>query len=140
MARRRSPSGSAAAGSGGSSSSRPSSSSRFGRLRSWFPSRSSYAASEAVCLGAIVTYDVMGAQETKLPRPAPIVATMIFYALLAAAGSISRTFEPVIVATGWVLALSVLVTGKRGSGLLGLLRTLAGYVGKLGGDTQTAGG
>jgi hypothetical protein len=76
---------------------------------------------------------------TKLPRPGPIVATMGFYALLAAIGSISRTFEPVLVAVGWVLALSVLVTGKRGQGLLGLFQTLAGYVGKLGGSAAVGG-
>lgn len=134
MARRRSPSGdgsTSAKGRGGA----------LRGFRSWLPSRSSYAAAEAVTLGAIVTYDVMGATDTKMPRPAPIVATMGFFALLAAVGSISRTFEPVVVAIGWVLALSVLVTGGRGRGLLGLFQRLAGYVGQLGGDTTaTAGG
>ncbi len=143
MADRRSPSG--GSGSGGDSSGAPNSPSRPRRsrslrsFRSWLPSRSSYAAAEAVTLGAIVTYDVMGATGTKLPRPGPIVATMGFYALLAAFGSISRTFEPAVVAVGWVLALSVLVTGGRGRGLLGLFQNLAGYVGKLGGDTTTGG-
>lgn len=75
--------------------------------------------------------------KTKLPRPAPIVATMVFYAMLAAVGSISRTFEPVAVAVGWVLALSVLVTGRRGAGIVGVLQKLTGYVGKLGGDNAT---
>lgn len=132
MAASRTPSKSA----GGGSSPRPSSA----RLRSWLPSRSSYAAAEAVTLGAIVTYDVMGAPDVKMPRPAPIVATMVFYAMLAAVGSISRTFEPVVVAVGWVLALSVLVTGRRGAGILNVLQTLAGYVGQLGGDSGKGGG
>lgn len=141
MRRRRSPSGdTAGAGASSVSRPRPTRSPRGRAIRSWLPSRSSYAAAEAVTLGAIVTYDVMGATETKLPRPGPIVATMSFYALLAAVGSISRSFEPVVVGVGWVLALSVLVTGKRGRGLLGLFSKLAGYVGQLGGDTQTAGG
>lgn len=108
-------------------------------LRSWAPSRSSFAAAEGVTLAAIVTYDVMGyaagGASTKLPRPGPIVATMAFYALIAAVGSISRTFEPLAVAVGWVLALSVIVTGKRGAGIVALLQRLAGLVGKLGGDT-----
>jgi hypothetical protein len=102
------------------------------KLRSWAPSRSSYAAAEAVTLGAIVTYDVMGSVDSKMPRPGPIVATMGFYAALAAVGSISRTFEPAVVATGWVLALSVLVTGKRGAGLLHVFQKLASIVGNVG--------
>lgn len=140
MARaRRSPSGT---GSGATSSSRRSSGFNSGasRFRSWLPSRQSYAAAEGITLAAIVTYDVMGATETKLPRPGPIVATMGFFALLAAVGSISRTFEPIVVAIGWVLALSVLVTGKRGRGILGLIETLAGYVQNLGSSAAVGNG
>lgn len=128
-------------GSGGASRlsrPRPSSSSTARGLRSWLPSRQSFAAAEAVTLGAIVTYDVLGGDgKTKLPRPAPIVATMGFFAALAAAGSASRTFEPVIVAVGWVLALSVLVTGQRGAGILSVFEKFTGYVGTLGGDNAT---
>jgi hypothetical protein len=129
VAKRRSP-------SGGSGSGSPGSGSRLrrggSRVRSWLPSSSSYAAAEGVTLAAIVTYDVIGSTETKMPRPGPIVATMGFYAALAAAGSVSRSFEPVAVAVGWVLALSVLVTGNRGKGLLGLFSKLAGYVQNVG--------
>lgn len=130
---RRSPSG----GSGGGGSS----GSRFRPLTA--PARtvgrhifqggaSSYAAAEAVTLAAIVTYDVIGATNTKMPRPGPIVATMIFFSGLAAVGSISKSFEPVVVGVGWVLALAVLVTGQRGKGLLGLFQKLAGIVQNVG--------
>lgn len=135
------PSSSSGETTGGGRSLRSRSRSSRRPLRSWLPSKSSYAAAEGVCLTAIVTYDVLDeTRQTRLPRPAPIVATMGFYALLAAFGSISRSFEPVVVVTGWVLALSVLVTGRRGAGILGLVQRLAGYVGKLGGDTTTGGG
>jgi len=92
----------------------------------------SLLAAEAVTTGALVTYDLLGAQDKKLPRPGPIVASVGFYAILGLAGSASTAFEPVAVAVGWVLALSVLVTGKRGKGIVNLLNTWAGYVGKLG--------
>jgi len=91
-----------------------------------------------VTLAAIVTYDVIGAEGGKMPRPGPIVATFGFFGFLAAIGSVSRTFEPVVVAVGWVTALAVLVTGRRGAGIVGLLRKLAGYVSVLGGDNATA--
>ncbi len=123
-----------ASGSGGSAVARPapSQTKTAKGVRSWLPSSSSFAVSEAVTLGAIVTYDVMSATATKLPRPGPIVATLGFYAMLAAVGSISRTFEPVAVAVGWVISLAVLVTGKRGAGIVGLLRSFAGWTQNLG--------
>lgn len=138
MRKRSSPSGARSAGGSAVSRPRPTRSKTARGLRTWLPSKSSYAAAEGVTLAAIVTYDVMDATagQTKLPRPGPIVATMGFYAFLAAIGSISRTFEPVVVAVGWVLALAVLVTGRRGAGILHLLQTLAGYAGKLGGDSS----
>lgn len=83
-------------------------------------------------LAAIVTYDVMSATDTKMPRPGPIVATMGFYAALAAVGSISRAFEPAVVAVGWVLALSVLVTGQRGRGILRVFQKFAGIAQNVG--------
>lgn len=135
MRKRRSPSGA----NGGESSS--SSGSRFRPVTAPFRTvgrhifqggPGSYAASEAVTLSAIVTYDLIGSTDAKLPRPGPIVATMVFYSGLAAVGSISRTFEPVIVAAGWVLALSVLVLGQRGKGLLGLFSKLTGWVQSVG--------
>ena len=136
MAReRRSPSGGSDGGGGSASSSRfrPVTAPVRSVGRHIFQGGSgSYAAAEAVTLAAIVTYDVIGATETKMPRPGPIVATMGFYALLAALGSISRTFEPVVVGVGWVLALSVLVTGQRGKGLLALFDKLAGFVQSVG--------
>ena len=134
MARkRRSPSG-GSDGSSGSASSGSRLRSAGSRFRGWLPSTRSYAAAEAVTLGAIVTYDVIGSTDTKLPRPGPIVATMGFYAGLAAVGSISRAFEPAVVAAGWVLALSVLVTGRRGKGLLLLFQKLASIVQNVGGS------
>ena len=132
MARkRRSPSG-GSDGSSGSTSSGSRLRSAGSRVRSWLPSTKSYAAAEAVTLAAIVTYDVIGSTDTKLPRPGPIVATMGFYSGLAAVGSISRAFEPAVVAAGWVLALSVLVTGQRGKGLLLLFQKLASIVQSVG--------
>lgn len=107
-------------------------------LGTWLPSRGSYAAAEGVTLAALVTYDVMGAEKTKLPRPAPIVATMVFYALLAAVGSVSRSFEPVVTGVAWLITLTVLVTGRRGAGILGVLSKITGYVSNLGGDSTTA--
>lgn len=111
-------------------------------LPGFLPSRRSYAAAETVTLGAIVTYDVLGATERKMPRPAPIVATLGFYSLLALVGSASRSFEPVVVAVGWVLALAVLVTGQRGAGLVHVVQGLAHMVARLGGDSssQSSGG
>lgn len=131
-----------AGGSGGSSGSRPqpTKSSAYRAARSWLPSRSSFAAAEAITLGALVTYDVMQTQgkQAKMPRPAPIVATCVVYAMLAAAASISRTWEPLATAVAWVITLAVLVTGRRGQGLVGLLSKMAGYVSTLGGDTASA--
>lgn len=98
------------------------------RLRRFAPSSRSYAAAEAVTLAAIVTYDIQGAEHAKLPRPAPIVGTLGFYGILAAVGSVSSTWQPVTVLLGWLLALTVLVTGKRGRGITHLIGQLAGYV------------
>lgn len=95
-------------------------------------SPSSLAAAEAVTTGAIIAYDLMGAQDKKLPRPGPIVATMGFFSILGLAAAASDTFAPVIVASGWVLALTVLVTGKRGAGVVKLMGDLAKMVAKVG--------
>ncbi len=95
-------------------------------------SPSSLAAAEAVTTGAIVAYDLMGVQDKKLPRPGPIVAAMGFYSMLGLAAAASDTFAPVIVASGWVLALAVLVTGKRGKGLVNLLSGFARLAAKTG--------
>ena len=94
-------------------------------------SPSSLAAAEAVTTAAIVTYDMMGTQR-KLPRPGPIVATVGFFSMLGLAAGASETFAPVIVASGWVLAISVLVTGKRGKGIVGLLSRFAQLAAKTG--------
>ena len=95
-------------------------------------SPSSLAAAEAVTTGALVAYDMMGGQQKKLPRPGPIVASMGFFAMMGLAASASETFAPVIVASGWVLALAVLVTGKRGQGIVKLLSNLAQLAAKTG--------
>lgn len=103
----------------------------------------SLAAAEAVCTGAIVAYDLTGVQKKKLPRPGPIVASVAFYSLLAFAAAASSTLRPAVVASGWVLALAVLVTGRRGQGLLGLVAGLARMAAKIGGSagsTSTAQG
>lgn len=105
----------------------------FGAGSRWSHGPQSLVAAETVTTGALVAYDLMGAQEKKLPKPGPIVAAVGFYAMLGLAASVSATFAPVVVASGWVLALSVLVTGKRGKGVVKLLTDLAGYVGKIGG-------
>ena len=132
--KRRSPSSGA---TGGGESRRPRAS--LSGLGSWLPSNGSYAAAEGVTLAALVTYDVMGSKgKTKLPRPAPIVATLTFVAMLAAAGSVSRSWAPLATAVAWVVTLSVLVTGRRGAGLVGLLTKATGYVANLGGDNTSA--
>lgn len=95
-------------------------------------SPSSLAAAETVTTGAIIAYDVMGNPDKKLPRPGPIVATMGFFSLMGLAAAASDTFAPVIVASGWVLALAVLVTGRRGKGIVNLLNGFATQVAKLG--------
>jgi hypothetical protein len=86
-------------------------------------------AGEVVAIGAIVTYDMLQNQGTKLPRPGPVVAALGFYALLALVGSLSQTAGRVAGAVGAVLALTILVTGKRGQGILGLLKKLTDAVG-----------
>lgn len=100
-------------------------------------SPSSLAAAETVTTGAIVAYDLMGATDKKLPRPGPILASVGFYALLGLAAAASDTLRPAIVATGWVLALTVLVTGKRGKGIISLIDGFTRQVQKIGnGGTQ----
>lgn len=135
-------------GSGSSSSSSRSSSPGGGRggarrklskrLRRFAPSSRSYAAAEAVTLAAIITYDIQGADKMKLPRPAPIVGTLGFYGMLAAVGSVSSTWQPVTVALGWLLTLTVLVTGKRGKGITRLLGQFASFVGAPGGGSGSS--
>ena len=88
-------------------------------------SPSSLAAAEAVTTGAIIAYDLMDKPDKKLPRPGPIVATVGFFSIMGLAAAASDTFAPAIVAAGWVLALSVLVTGKRGAGMVKLLADFA---------------
>lgn len=95
------------------------------------PGHRSFAGAEMVCIASIVAYDLFGSAQKKLPSPGPIIAALGFYALLAAAGSVSRTFAPVLTAVAWVLALAVLVTGKRGAGILKLLRDFTGLTQKL---------
>lgn len=95
-------------------------------------SPSSLAAAETVTTGAIIAYDLMGVPGKKLPRPGPIVATIGFFSLMGLAAAASETFAPVVVASGWVLALAVLVTGRRGAGVVRLLNGFASQVAKLG--------
>ena len=95
-------------------------------------SPSSLAAAEVVTTGAIVAYDLMGATDKKLPRPGPIVATIGFFSIMGLAVAASETFAPVVVASGWVLALAVLVTGRRGTGIVKLLNGFASQVSKPG--------
>lgn len=92
----------------------------------------SLAAAETVTLGTIVAYDLLGAKEKKLPRPGPIVATVAAYGMMALLAAASETLRPAIVASGWVLALAVLLTGKRGQGLVGLLASIARLAAKTG--------
>lgn len=101
-----------------------------GRFLSATPS--SLAAAEAVTTGSLVAFDLLGKSDSKLPRPGPIVAAMGFYSMLAFAAEVSETFRPAVVASGWVLALAVLVTGKRGTGLVRLLGDLAKLAAKTG--------
>lgn len=101
----------------------------------------SLAAAELVCTGSIVAYDLFGqtsATQTdvskpsaKLPRPGPIVASLGFYSILAFAAAASTAIAPILVASGWVLALAVLVTGNRGKGVVNLLAGLARQTQKL---------
>ena len=112
---------------------------RFGSRLAASPS--SLAAAETVCTGSLVAYDLMGVQDKKLPRPGPIVAATGFYALLGLAAAASDMFAPAVVAAGWVLALAVLVTGKRGQGMVRLLGDLAKLAAKTGqASTSTATG
>lgn len=106
------------------------------------PSPQSLAAAQTVTLGSIVAYDLMGLGnlDKKLPRPGPIVATVAFYSILAFGAAASATLRPAIVASGWVLALAVLVTGKRGQGLVGLLAGVARLAAKTGPGNQGGGG
>ena len=90
---------------------------------------STLIAGEVVCVAALVSYDMLQNQGQKLPRPAPVVSALAFYALLALVGSISTAAGRVAGMVGAVLALTVLVTGKRGQGILGLLNRLTKAVG-----------
>jgi hypothetical protein len=113
----------------------------FGRtVRRFAPSSRSYAAAEAVTLTAIVAYDVAGRSEPKLPRPAPIVGVLGFYGLLAAVGSVASSWQPLTVMVGWLVTLTVLVTGKRGAGITRLVGDFTKYVTKLGGASSSASG
>jgi hypothetical protein len=91
-----------------------------------------------VTAAAVIAYDMMGVQDKKLPRPGPIVATIGFFSMLGLAAAASDTFAPVFVASGWVLALAVLVTGKRGAGIVKLLNDFAGLVAKTGSGQSAA--
>ncbi len=86
-------------------------------------------ASETVCVVSLVAYDMLGTPGQKMPRPGPPVTALAFYALLAMVGSLSDGAGSVVAAVGGLLALTVLVTGKRGQGLLGLLNKLTSSVG-----------
>ncbi len=101
---------------------------------------SSLAAAEAVTAAAIITYDMMGVQDKKLPRPGPIVATIGFFSMLGLAAAASDMLAPIAVAVGWVLALSVLLTGKRGKGIVKLFEGFAHQVAKIGSNPSSAGG
>lgn len=83
-------------------------------------------ASEVVAVGSIVAYDMIASGERKLPDPRAPLSAVVFYAILAVVGSISPGVARVAGAVGAVLALAILVTGKRGAGLIGLLQRLTG--------------
>ena len=83
-------------------------------------------ASEAVTITALITYDLQAKPGQKLPRPGPPLAAIGFYALLAVAGSFGAVMAQLAASVGALLSLTVLVTGKRGAGILGLVNKLTG--------------
>lgn len=80
-------------------------------------------------MAALVTYDMLQNTGQKLPRPGPPVSALVFYSLLALIGSLSQSAARVAGMVGAVLALTVLVTGRRGKGILDLITKLTGAVG-----------
>jgi hypothetical protein len=96
-------------------------------------------AGEVVCVAALVTYDMLQSQGQKLPRPGPPLSALVFYALLALVGSVGPAAARVAGMVGAVLALTVLVTGKRGAGILGLLTKITGMVSSTVGNPPPAG-
>ena len=86
-------------------------------------------ASETVTVASLAAYDLFAQNgQGKLPKPGPILAALGFYGLLALFGSLGDTAARFAAAVGAVLALTVLVTGKRGKGLLQLIQHLTGQV------------
>lgn len=83
-------------------------------------------ASETIAVAAIVAYDLMQNPGTKLPSPKAPIAALGFYSLLAIIGSLGENMARITSAVGGVLALTLVVTGKRGKGILGLLNKLTG--------------
>jgi hypothetical protein len=83
-------------------------------------------AAEGVTLVAIIAGDLDRKQQ-KMPRPAPIVATLGFFALLAAAGSFSAGSARVVALIGGVIALTAMTTGARGRTMIRLVRRLTSY-------------
>lgn len=85
-------------------------------------------ASEAVALTSTVAYGFLGSQApqgTRLPPPRELVAILGLYAILGLIGSFGALLERAAAVVGGVTALTLLVVGARGQGMVLLLRKFA---------------
>jgi hypothetical protein len=127
---------------GSRSRSRPGKSGGGGKLRLPGDPSKVLVASETVALVSTTAYGFLGpqdGQQQKLPDPRQIVAALAFYAVLGLVGSFGRGAST---AAGWVgaiMALTLLVTGKTGKGMLLLVEQLARMTRAPAGSAPTSG-
>lgn len=107
---------------------------KIGKLRDKLPGNPDQilVASEAVALIAVTAYEFLGPTgdgTAKMPDPRAPIATLAAYSLLGIAGSFGETMRTLASWTGGVLALTLLVTGARGKGLVLYINQLAKLLG-----------
>lgn len=106
----------------------------MGKLRDKLPGNPEQilVASEVVALISVTAYEFLGPNgdgTAKMPDPRAPIATLVAYSLLGVLGSFGETMRTLASWTGGVLALTLLVTGARGKGMVLFVNKVAGLLG-----------
>ncbi len=86
------------------------------------------AAEQTVALAGVVTADVLSQQDRNMPRPRRLLAVLLFYGTMSLIASFGAGPARFAAAAGGVAALSALLFGVVGRGVIALLQRGTGLI------------